>query len=247
MTHDLVCRGVTVQFGTFLALRDISVSFNPNRITALIGPNGAGKTTLMNVLSGLQKHSGQVLLGDRDISRLRPDRRAALGISRSFQIVAVFPDLTVFENMRLAVQANKLAWSLPWRSIYDYRDLARDAANRLEAFGLREVADRLAAELSHGQQKRLEMALSLSSDPGVLLLDEPLAGVGHGDAEAFVQTLSRISEGKTMILVEHNMDVVLNVADHIVVLVDGTVFAQGTPAEIRADQSVRDVFLGQTA
>ncbi|MEC7761309.1 MAG: ABC transporter ATP-binding protein [Pseudomonadota bacterium] len=247
MSHDLVCRGVNVRFGQFHALRDINVSFQPNRVTALIGPNGAGKTTLMNVLSGLQKHSGQVLLGDQDISGLRPDRRAGLGISRSFQIVAVFPDMTVFENMRLALQPNALAWSMPWRSIHGYRDLAADAAARLETFGLHDVADRPAAELSHGQQKLLELALSLASDPKVLLLDEPLAGVGHGDAKTFVQTLGRISEGRTTVLVEHNMDVVLNVADHIIVLADGSLFAQGTPAEIRADRKVRDVFLGQSA
>lgn len=247
MSKDLACRGVRVRFGQFVALNDVNLSFKPNRITALIGPNGAGKTTLMNVLSGLQTHSGQVSLGELDISSLSPDRRAKLGISRSFQIVAVFPEMTVYENMRLALQNSALMWSPPWRSIHDYTYLASETAVRLKAFGLDEDADRPAAELSHGQQKLLELALSLACDPKVLLLDEPLAGVGHGDAKAFVQTLGRISKGRTTVLVEHNMDVVLNVADHIIVLVDGAVFAQGTPVEISTNHEVRRVFLGQSA
>lgn len=246
MTHaQLSCEGISVSFGDFQVLNEVSLNFAPGHVTALIGPNGAGKTTLINVLSGLQvPTSGRVFLNDREVTLAALHRRMALGLSRSFQIVNLFPSLTVFENVRLALQKQLLSYLVPWKPIERFDELTAATQQHLAAFELERRSSSPAGELSHGEQRSLELALSLVGDPKVLLLDEPLAGVGHAGIHKFMELLKRVCAGRTVVLVEHNMDAVMSFADHVVCLVRGTVLANGTPAEVRADPKVRTAYLG---
>ena len=246
MTHALTCTGIGVRFGDFRALTDISLNFPTGRVTALIGPNGAGKTTLLNVLSGIQPaDSGRIAFHGRDVTRLPPHRRAALGIARSFQIVTIFPDMTVLENVCFARQRKHLKVALPWQLVHRMAGSRRDAMEVLDRFGLADLADAQAATLSHGKQRALELAIVVVNDPQLLLLDEPLAGVGHSEMTEFAALIGEATEGRTVILVEHNMDMVMGISDQIVVLLGGAVLARGTPAEIRTDPRVRDAYLGE--
>ncbi|MGF7158737.1 branched-chain amino acid transport system ATP-binding protein [Rhodoligotrophos appendicifer] len=242
---SLGCHDVAVRFGSFQALSGVSLNFLAGKTTALIGPNGAGKTTLLNVLAGLQKATtGTVTMDGQDISNLPPYGRARAGIARSFQIVNVFPQMTVFENLRLTLQRRHMRFSVPWRTVASYSALSEEAARRLALFGLDRLRDELAGSLSHGQQRALELALTLGTDPQVLLLDEPLAGVGQTELPKFTRLISEIVAGRTTLLVEHNMDVVMAMADEIIVLVGGSVLARGSAETIRADPRVRDAYLG---
>jgi branched-chain amino acid transport system ATP-binding protein len=243
----LSCTGVSVRFGGFHALTDVSIDFRAGAVTALIGPNGAGKTTLMNVLSGLQRPtSGQVSLSGKDITRMPTHRRACSGIARSFQIISIYPSMTVFENVRLGVQsAGSRSAAFFCRRVESRHELRDRTQEHLERFGLASRGGVLAGEMSHGEQRALELALSLAGDPGVLLLDEPLAGVGHGELEPFLELIARAIAGRTTVLVEHNMDAVMNLADTIVCLVGGSVLAVGGSDEIRDDARVRRAYLGE--
>ena len=241
----LTCRDVTVNFGAFTALQDVGLTFETGQVTALIGPNGAGKTTLMNVLSGLQRPTrGSVHLNGGDVTRMPSHRRAVSGMARSFQIVNVFPSMTVHENLRLAAQRAKLPTAPWWRTVDSLPGLAETVEQHLGEFGLAHRADEPAGELSHGEQRALELALSLMGSPSVLLLDEPLAGVGHSDLPAFIAMLRRVAANRTMVLVEHNMDAVMGLADRVVCLVGGAVLASGRPDDIRSDERVRSAYLG---
>lgn len=241
----VACRNVSVQFGAFRAIRDINLEFASGKVTALIGPNGAGKTTLLNVLSGLQKPTtGEVFLTGKDVTRMSTSRRALCGMSRSFQIVNVFPGMSVKENIRLAVQRKELKRIVPWRPIDSFTYVTAEVVRYLEVFDLTKLADQLAGQLSHGEQRGLEIALSIVGEPRVLLLDEPLAGVGHADLPRFIDLLRRVCHGRTTVLVEHNMDVVMGLADEIVCLVSGAVLARGAPEQIRNDDRVRAAYLG---
>lgn len=243
----LACDSVSVRFGGFQALSDVSLGFTTGAVTALIGPNGAGKTTLMNVMSGLQRpSSGRVLLGGSDITGMPAHRRARRGIARSFQIISVYPAMSVFENVRLGIE-RRLRGSLEyfWRRV-ESRPRLRDLTQaHLEQFGLADCADTPAGDLSHGRQRAIELALSLAGEPTVLLLDEPLAGIGHGELEPFLELIAQTVRGRTTVLVEHNMDAVMSLADEIVCLVAGSVLARGTPAAVRADARVRQAYLGE--
>lgn len=242
---ELSCSRVCVRFGAFQAIREVDLVFDTGRITALIGPNGAGKTTLLNVLSGLQVPiSGSVILDGEDVTRLASWRRAKRRMARSFQIVNVFPNMTVSENIRLAVQRKLLARLVPWRIVESYREIADHVDRHLQDFGLSARADMPAGQLSHGEQRGLEIALSVVGEPGVLLLDEPLAGVSHAELQFFIDLLRNVSRGRTTILVEHNMDVVMGLADRIICLASGAVLASGTADEIRKDERVRAAYLG---
>ena len=242
---QLSCESIAVRFGTFQALRDVSLTFLPGKTTALIGPNGAGKTTLLNVLSGLQTPSaGIVRLEGRDITRSAPWQRAQQGMARSFQIVNVFPRMTVRENLRLAVQRTALKRLVPWRTVDSMRKIVQDVDERLQEFKLTDRADLPAGQLSHGEQRGLEIALSVIADPVVLLLDEPLAGVGHGEMAQYVDLLRRVAASRTTVVVEHNMDIVMDLADEIVCLTGGNVLAKGSPREIRGNEQVRAAYLG---
>ena len=244
----LACTGITVRFGEFQALSDVSLTAARNQVTALIGPNGAGKTTLLNVLSGRQAPSaGEARMNGRDITRVAAHRLTRLGLSRSFQLINVFPDMPVADNLRLALQRHAFKIAPFWRPVQSYPNLREDTDRALEDFGLTDVARRLAGELSHGEQRALELSLTVVGDPSLLLLDEPLAGVGYSELPRFVDLVKRISRNRTVLLIEHNMDFVMDIAREVVVLVRGSVIASGAPAAVRESEEVRAAYLGDPA
>lgn len=243
--NSLTCAHIDVRFGSFSALSDLSLTFQTGKVTALIGPNGAGKTTLMNVMSGLQKpNSGSVSLHGKDVTKTAAWQRVRMGMMRSFQIVSVVPGLTLFENIRIAVLRLRVSGLVFWRSVESYQEIDSEVETFMAEHGLSAIRDRPAGSLSHGEQRRLDLALSVIGDPSVLLLDEPLAGVGNVEHEEFVHSIKTVCEGRTVVLVEHNMDAVMKLADHIVCLAGGKVLVSGTPAEVREDPRVHAVYLG---
>jgi len=244
--QGLSCRNATVRFGAFTAVDDVTIDFTPGLLHGVIGPNGAGKTTLINALSGRQTLSaGQVLLDGMDISSLPPHVRAERGIGRSFQITKIFPTMTVFENLRLAAQASRFGVQPFWKPVMRYRALATAADEMLGFIGLEARRDVIAEQLSHGDQRALEVGLTLMTEPTIVLLDEPLAGVGQHEVDRAVDLLRRARQGRTVILIEHNMAVMMALADRIVVMARGAVLAAGTPDEVRADPRVRTAYLGE--
>jgi len=237
---------ITVDFGAFRAIDNVSIEIETGKVYSIIGPNGAGKTTLINALSGLQKPSaGKVFLKDEDITRLEPHVRAMKGMGRSFQIVNIFPEMTVFENLRLAGQAIKFGIQPLWRSVGQYRKLNEAAEEMISFIGLEQYRDMKASLLSHGYQRSLELGIALMLNPEVLLLDEPLAGVGHHELKSTVELIKKVAEDRTVVLIEHNIDVVMSISDMIIVLVAGQVLCTGTPTEIQANPKVREVYLGE--
>ena len=236
---------VTVRFGAVAALQDVSLSIASGERRALIGPNGAGKTTLFDVITGARRPtSGRVLLGDADVTRLSTWRRARLGLARTFQRSALFPTLTTAENLALAVRARMRAGWRIWPSRME-RKVADEVSSRLDAAGLAGLAQRRAATLAHGEQRALEIELALASQPRLLLLDEPMAGLSGEERQSAVARLRSLPQQVTLVLVEHDLDVVFAVAQRISVLDHGVLIADGTPAEIRADPRVQEVYLGQ--
>ncbi|MDE3091295.1 MAG: ABC transporter ATP-binding protein [Chloroflexota bacterium] len=235
-------------FGGLIAVDDVSLRARAGSLHSIIGPNGAGKTTLFNLLSGIFKPTaGRVIFRGRDITPLPPHRIAHLGIGRSFQITNVFPNLTVLENVRLAAQAmgrdslNLIASASHFR---DYETRAREV---LERVGLAEKTAALASMLAHGDKRKLEIGILLASDPQVLLLDEPTAGMASEQVPQLMALIAEIRKqgDKTILLVEHNMDVVMNVSDAITVMHYGKVLAEGTPAQIAANEQVQKAYLGE--
>jgi branched-chain amino acid transport system ATP-binding protein len=248
MSAALECKAVTVRFGGFTAIDDVSLAFAPGRLYSVIGPNGAGKTTLINVLSGrLHANAGRVMLDGRDITGQPAHRRARRGLGRSFQITKLFAGLTVFESLRLAGLGRFFRLQPFWRPIGSYRRVAEAADAMLETLSLRHRRDTIAEQLSHGDQRALEVGLSLMTEPRVILLDEPLAGVGQHEVERAVALIERIRKGRTVVLIEHNMQAVMRLADEIVVMVRGRVLASGAPSQIQADPEVRAAYLGEPA
>jgi branched-chain amino acid transport system ATP-binding protein len=237
-----------VRFGAFTAIDGVSLAFQPERLYGVIGPNGAGTTTLLNVLSGrLQPDSGTVLLDGRDITSSPAHVRAQRGIGRSFQITKLFAGLTVFESLRLAGLSRFFRLQPFWRPVGSYPEVARAADAMLEVIGLGHRRNTIAEQLSHGDQRALEVGLSLMSEPRVLLLDEPLAGVGQHEVERAIALIERVRAGRTVVLIEHNMPAVMRLSDAVVVMVRGRVLASGTPREIQADRQVRAAYLGEPA
>lgn len=241
----LRCEGVCVSFGGFHALTDVTLGFRPGRITSIIGPNGAGKTTLINALSGsLRPTSGTIRIGEDTVNAVSPAGRVRMGLGRSFQTINVFPDLSVRENLELAAQARAFRIQPFWRKAHGIRALSEAADRILDLVGLDALADRTADTLSHGDQRALELGLTLIGEPKILLLDEPLAGVGHGGIVRMEELIRKIAADRTVILVEHNMDVVMGLSDEVVVLAQGKVLGQGSPAEIQSNSDVRAAYLG---
>jgi branched-chain amino acid transport system ATP-binding protein len=239
---------LTRAFSGFRAVNDVSLEIPTGGVRTIIGPNGAGKTTFFNLLSGLLPPSGgRIFFGGRDITRLSAHERARLGIARSFQITNIFAKLSVFENVRLAVQAvydGKANFFFPSRT---FSGLEARTRGILDDIGLGGLAEALAENLSHGDQRRLEIGLVLARDPEVLLLDEPLAGMSPTETHATVELIVRIAPGRTIVLVEHDIDVIMQISASITVLQTGQVLAVGTPQEIRENEAVQRAYLGGLA
>jgi branched-chain amino acid transport system ATP-binding protein len=232
----LSVRGLQKHFGGVLAVDDVGLELDEGELHAVIGPNGAGKTTFVHLLSGaLKPDAGAIVLDGREVTRLAMHRRVRLGLARSYQITSVFPNFTVLENLALAMQGATGS---------DDRGRARDG---LEAVGLGARADDLAGALAHGERRRLELGLALSTGARLLLLDEPMAGMGPEEAARIVDLLSALKRKRTILLVEHDMDAVFRLADRITTLVDGRVIASGAPEEIRRHPEVRRAYLGEEA
>jgi branched-chain amino acid transport system ATP-binding protein len=237
--------GLTRRFGGLVAMSEVALGVAPGEIHAVIGPNGAGKTTLVATLAGeLHPDAGTIRFAGHDISRLGTTRRAALGIARSFQITSIFREFSVVENVALAVQAHEGHSFRLWRPARTDPRLREPARAVLAELGLAERADMTAAALSHGEKRVLEIAMVLATRPRLLLLDEPMAGMGPAESDAMVRLLARLRGRLAIVLVEHDMDAVFRLADRITVMVYGRVVATGAPAAIRADPEVRRAYLG---
>jgi branched-chain amino acid transport system ATP-binding protein len=241
-------RNLRKDFGGLVAVADVSMEVTSNTLHSIIGPNGAGKTTLFNLISGnLRPTSGRVVFGGQDITDLPAHRRAHMGIGRSFQITNVFPNLTVEENVRLAAQAlgrDNLKFWRHHRSFPQYEARAREVILQV---GLTEQANLPARLLPHGAKRQLELAIILAPDPDVLLLDEPTSGMAREEIPNLMQVIDQIrSQGnKTILLVEHKMDLVMDVSDWITVMHHGRLIAQGTPEEIASNEIVQSAYLGE--
>jgi branched-chain amino acid transport system ATP-binding protein len=239
--------GVVKRFGSFTALESIDLAVRPGTLHAIIGPNGAGKTTLFNVLTGqLAPSAGTVLVHGDQVHRLPVHRRVGLGLARCFQVTSLFPDLSVAENLRLAAQGRHASRAFNfWSSVGSHRAAIERAHAVLERVGLERVADRRAAELSHGQQRLLEVAMSIAPEPRILLLDEPTSGMGIDDVPLMERLLRELTGEYTIVMIEHNMAMTMRVADRIAVLVAGNILLDGEPRDIRADERVQRAYLGQ--
>jgi len=244
----LEARGLGRRFGALQAVSDVSLSLAPDAIHAVIGTNGAGKSTLINLLSGeLAPTSGQVRLMGEDVSRWSQPRRAQAGLGRSYQRNNIFPPLTVRENCRLAAQAHaQRPWQF-WESAQACAQSQSQADDAMERAGLTQMAKVPAAGLSHGQKRQLEVAMCLATNPRVLLLDEPLAGMGPEESDRMLNLLRGLRQGHAILLVEHDMDAVFAVADRITVMVNGAVIASDTPDAVRANADVQRAYLGEHA
>ncbi len=239
MTPALSLAGVGKRFGDFVALRDVSFDVAEGTTHALIGPNGAGKTTLVNTISGLLRaETGTIRLGARDISRVPAHKVARSGLVRTFQITSLFADLTVRENIDVALHAR--------RRFRPAGPVPQTAESLLARFGLETAAARAVSQLSHGDQRILEVAVALAAEPSIILLDEPTAGMSPDETERFTSLVTQTLKGRhTLVLIEHDMDVVLRTADHITVLCAGSVLADGPPDAIMADPLVQEAYLGR--
>ncbi|HEV7370254.1 ABC transporter ATP-binding protein [Arenibaculum sp.] len=237
--------GLSRSFGGLTAVDGLSIEFHMRRIHAVIGPNGAGKSTFINLLSGdLPPSAGTIRFDGRDVTGLSADRVSQLGIGRSYQKTNIFPDFTAFENCRLAAQSrltSSMRFFRPALRLSRVNDAARAA---LDAVGLDGRAEVVASALSHGEQRQLEIAMVLATGPKVLLLDEPLAGMGAEESARMVALLERLAREHAIVLVEHDMDAVFQLADRLTVMVNGRLLESGTPEEIRSSPAVQDAYLG---
>jgi len=234
------------RFGGIVATDDVTLGIAPGELHAIIGPNGAGKTTLIAQLSGqLVPDAGRIRFAGHDISALPMHRRSLLGLARSFQITSLFLDLSVLDNVALAVQAHAGHSFRFWRDARGERELREPARAALARVGLEARANLPAAALSHGEHRQLELAMALAGNPRMLLLDEPMAGLGPEESARMVTMLRELKKELTILLVEHDMEAVFALADRITVLVYGRVIASGAPADIRANSQVRDAYLGE--
>ncbi|MBH1966292.1 MAG: ABC transporter ATP-binding protein [Comamonadaceae bacterium] len=244
----LRCQGVTVSYGALKAVNDVSHEFQAGRVYGLIGPNGAGKTTLLNVLAGRQmRHSGQVYCGGQEISIRPAYERARMGIGRSFQIIKIFGDMTVTENLLIAAQSRRPGFQPFWISRHFDKQFREQLESILELTGLTNYRNDIAGTLPYGLQRSLELGVTLLPDPKILLLDEPLAGIGHHEIEAALQLIKKVSQGRTVLLIEHNMEAVMSLSSEIVVMSNGSIIACGAPEDIKKNEAVRSIYLGEDA
>ncbi len=241
----LIVERLVKRFGGLVAVDGLDISVEAAEIHAVIGPNGAGKTTLINQLSGeIRPDAGRIVFDRQDITQAPAYRRSLLGLSRSYQITSVFLDFTALQNVAMAVQARASHSFAFWSPAAADRTLTDPARDALAQVGLADRADTLAANLAHGEQRQLELAMALASRPKLLLLDEPMAGMSHGEAQGIVALLASLKGRYSVLLVEHDMDAVFALADRITVLVHGKPIACGAPDKIRGDPGVRDAYLG---
>ena len=238
---DSVCR----HFGGLKAVDNVSLTLQPGERRALIGPNGAGKTTLFNVISGeLRPTAGTITLNGADVTRLPPHRRAELGIARTFQITKLFPNLTVLENMLVACEALDRRKFTMHRPLSSCADLVERATNLLDEFRLSPFRQDVARNLSYGDQRKLEVALSMAGRPRVLLLDEPMAGLPSGERDAMQALLHKLDPSIAVLLIEHDIDVAFGFAERVTVLYQGRILIDGPKDEVSANRSVQESYLG---
>ncbi len=241
----LEVRDLTVKFGALLAVNEVSFAVRRGAITSVIGPNGAGKSTLFNLVSGaIRPRSGTVLLDGRDVTGERPEMLVRRGVSRSFQITNVFPELTVRENLRLAAQVLEPRSKALLPTAASGRALQR-VDELLHSFRLRGRESELAGFLSHGEQRRLEIAVAVACRPRLLLLDEPTQGMSHADTKDTASLIREISEEMTVLLIEHDIDLVMELSEHVMVMHQGRKLAEGSPAEVRGDPAVEAAYFGK--
>lgn len=242
----LSLRSLTKSFGDIEIIRGADLELLNGERHALIGPNGAGKSTIFHLVSGnITPTSGEIIFDGRQIAGWQPEAINRLGISRSFQITNIFPHLTTFENLRLAVmRAYGLQYTF-WRLIDNNRRVKKQTEALLEMVRLQERAASIAGEMSYSEQRSLEIAMTLASNPKVILLDEPMAGMSRDETEYTSNLIREVTKGRALMIVEHDMDVVFSLSDRISVLVYGQVIATGTPEEIRANASVKEAYLGE--
>jgi branched-chain amino acid transport system ATP-binding protein len=239
----LRAESLTMRFGGLVALNGVTFEVQRDEIRAIIGPNGAGKSTFFNCLTGvLRPTSGRILFNGDDITGLPPNRISQKGIARSYQITNILPNATTLENVRIAAQSRRHRWSL-LKHHRAYHDIIERAEGVLQAVGLRGQGDEPAANLSHGEQRHLEIGIALATEPELLCLDEPTAGMSAAETHDTMALIRRISPNLTILIVEHDMQVVMELAQRITVLHHGEVLAEGTPAEIRQNQRVLEAYL----
>lgn len=244
----LALEGIGLQIGGATILKDVGLTVDPEQMLGVIGPNGAGKTTLFNIVSGVYTPtSGRVLLEGQDVTTMPIHRRARVGLGRTFQTSSVFPGLSSLENVRLAAQARLGGATSPLRFPKKTDEATSIAREHLAEVDLAHHADTEAGVLSHGDKRKLEIAMLLATEPRVILLDEPMAGVGSGDVPSLVEVIRRLHKsGRTVLLVEHHMEVVLGLVDRVAVLHHGELLAVDTPEEIMANPTVQSAYLGET-
>ena len=248
MTPALETRSLVKRFGALAAIDDVSLAIERGARHALIGPNGAGKTTLINLLSGvLAPTAGTIRLDGDDITTLAPHRRVGRGMVRTFQITQLFPSLTPLSSLALAVSVQRGASARWWRPLGDDGAVAAECETLLERFRLADVIDQPVHSLAYGKRRLLEIALALACAPRVLLLDEPVAGVPEGERHEIFETIRALPDDVSVLLIEHDMDLVFDFARTVTVLVDGRVFAQGDVQAVAQDPRVKAVYLGEDA
>ncbi len=248
MSYALQTRNLVKKFGGFVAINDVALNVARGARHALIGPNGAGKTTLVNLLTGfLEPTSGSVILGGDEVTHYPQHRRVKLGLARTFQINRLFAGMTVLESVTLAVCERRSISSRFWRPVGAYREAIDEAAALLAQLRLLVVAHEETRGLAYGKQRLIEIALALAARPSVLLLDEPAAGVPTGESRELFETIAQLPKDVTIVLIEHDMDLVFRFADRISVLVNGAVLTEDVPAAIAVDPRVREVYLGEVS
>ena len=241
----LELKGLCKSFGGLQATREVTLRIMPGDRQAIIGPNGAGKTTLFNLITGIYPvTSGEVLLFGQDVTGWPSHRRTALGMARTFQVTSLFPKLTVLDNVLLAIKGLRPSKFVMWRFMSSYKDVYDKAHNLLEQVNFLDRKDTEVRNLSHGEQRQLEIVLGLASDPKILLLDEPAAGLSSGESTEMAEFLMKLDPKLAILLIEHDMDVVFDVASKISVLHFGEILESGTPQQIHSSARVQEIYLG---
>ncbi len=243
-------KNATKRFGSLVAVQDVSLTVNPGELRAVIGPNGAGKTTFFNLISGFFRPSaGTIEFEGRDITGLAAHKRVELGMARTFQITEIFPELSVFENIRIGTEIAASYCLRPWIAAAEKNEINRRVDELMQMGSLTRKADRLVGELAHGDQRATEIMMALALKPRLLLLDEPTAGMGDQETYDITQLIRKLHRDQklSIVLIEHDMRVVFHLADRIMVLAEGKMLAEGTPKEIAANEAVQAAYLGKAA